>query len=256
MIRSLVGIACLLAVAAPAAAQEPKDKAKEIQLHWYGQSFFQLVTSAGTRIIFDPHAMPEYGRHEVSGDLVLCSHLHNDHTQVGILANGDKVKVLHGVNPRDKGRTWNEIDEKFKDVRIRNVRSFHDEEGGMRRGKNSIFIVEADGLNIVHLGDLGHPLEADTVREIGSVDILMIPIGGVYTLNGEKAKEVVKQLEPRLYILPMHYGTKVLDDLQSPEEFLDGQKNVRKLDQTNQLTVPVNLKMDEPTIVLLSWASR
>jgi L-ascorbate metabolism protein UlaG (beta-lactamase superfamily) len=254
--RIVAGLACLLAAAGVAIAQEPKAKGKEIQIRWFGQSFFQLVTADGTRIVFDPHAMPEYGRQEVSADLALCSHLHNDHTQVGVLENAEKVKVLFGVNPKDKGRTWNDIDEKFKNVHVRTVHSFHDEEGGLKRGKNAIFIVEIDGLKIVHLGDLGHLLDTETVKEIGPVDILMVPIGGIYTINGEKAKEVVKQLKPRLYVLPMHYGTKVFDDLQGPEEFLDGQKNIRKLDQSNLLTVPVDLKLDEPAIVLLSWNSR
>ena len=68
-------------------------------------------------------------------------------------------------------------------------------------------------------------------------------------------REIVQQLKPRLYILPMHYGTKVLDSLQDPEEFLEGQKNVRTLDKSNTLTVPVNLKLDKPTIVLLNWSS-
>jgi L-ascorbate metabolism protein UlaG (beta-lactamase superfamily) len=121
------------------------------------------------------------------------------------------------------------------------------------RGKNAAFIVEADGLVICHLGDLGHELSAEQVKAIGPVDVLMVPVGGIYTLNGEMAKKVVAQLKPRLYVLPMHYGTKVYQDLPGPDEFLDGQKEVRVLADTNLLEFPADLKADRPTVVLLGW---
>jgi L-ascorbate metabolism protein UlaG (beta-lactamase superfamily) len=257
MIRILASLICAFFAALPVAAQQPKakDQGKHLEIRWFGQSFFQVITSDGTKIVFDPHAMPECGRNVVWADLVLCSHLHNDHTNVMILENADKAKVLYGLNEKDKGRTYNDIDEKFKNVKIRTVHSFHDEEEGLKRGKNAIFIVEADGLKIVHLGDLGHALSDEQVKEIGEVDILMIPIGGIYTINGGEAKEVIKQLKPRLYILPMHYGTKVIQELQGPDEFLDGQKSVRKLEPSNLLEVPLNLKLDAPTVVMLGWSS-
>ena len=81
----------------------------------------------------------------------------------------------------------------------------------------------------------------------------MIPVGGVFTINGEKAKEVVKQLKPRLYILPMHYGTSVFDIVQEPKEFLEGEKKVRELKDSNTLVVPIDLKVDSPSIVLMNW---
>src|SRR5947207_14950640 len=101
------------------------------------------------------------------------------------------------------------IDEKFRDVRIRTVGVYHDSTQGMERGKCAVFILEMDGLRFVHLSDLGHPLSAEQVKKIGPVDVLMIPVGGVYTLNGSEAREVVNQLKPRQYIIPMHYGTPV-----------------------------------------------
>ena len=103
-----------------------------------------------------------------------------------------------------------------KDVRIRNVGTFHDTQQGMERGRNAVFVIEADGLKIVHLGDLGHILTDEQVRQIGPMDVLMVPVGGVYTINGSKAKEVVAQLKPKRYILPMHYGTLTFDELLPP----------------------------------------
>jgi L-ascorbate metabolism protein UlaG (beta-lactamase superfamily) len=112
-----------------------------------------------------------------------------------------------------------------------------------------------NGLVLCHLGDLGHELLPEQVKAIGKVDVLMIPVGGIYTINGEQAQKVVEQLKPRLYVLPMHYGVPGYDDLAGPEEFLDGVKKdrVRKLLDTNELVVPVDAKADAPQIVLLGW---
>jgi L-ascorbate metabolism protein UlaG (beta-lactamase superfamily) len=233
----------------------PADS-KKLVLRWHGQSFFDLQTTKGTRIVFDPHAIDVYGRQLVSADLVLISHFHNDHTQVGVLENQGKFKIIHGLklNETTKKTEWNLIDEKFRDVHVRTVGVYHDEVHGMEKGKNAVFIVEADGLRIVHLGDLGHQLTKDQVKEIGPVDVLMIPVGGVYTLNGTDAKEVIAQLKPKKYILPMHYGTKVFDDVLPVDEFLEEQKpeNVKKLD-SNKLEIDPAFKPAEPVIVLLDW---
>jgi L-ascorbate metabolism protein UlaG (beta-lactamase superfamily) len=252
----LAALVCSAAVAAPAAAQ-PKNKA--LTIRWFGQSFFQVETGDGTKIVLDPHAMPEFGRPTCQADLVLITHEHDDHNQHEVLTDSEKAKIIRGLVLKGKRFDWNKVDDKFKNVKIRTVPTYHDGEEGMKRGKNSAFIIETDGLKIVHLGDLGHELDEAQVKAFEldkkPIDILMIPVGGIYTINGEKAKEVVKQLKPRLYILPMHYGTKTLDSLQDPEEFLEGQKNVRKLEDSNTLTVPFDLKLDKPTIVLMNWES-
>jgi L-ascorbate metabolism protein UlaG (beta-lactamase superfamily) len=243
----------LTVFAAPAAAQEPK---KVVQLRWYGHSFFQLTTTAGTRVVFDPHAISEYGATGVSADVVVMTHDHNDHNRKEVLANADSkdLKAFVGVVPKGKtGTDWAKIDATVKDVKIRNIPTYHDEEEGAKRGKNSVFVVEADGLKFVHLGDLGHELSEEQVKAIGPVDVLFIPVGGIYTINGETAKKVVAQLKPRLFILPMHYGTKVYTDVQPADEFLDGQKNVRNLGDSNLLEFPADLKADKPTVVIMGW---
>ncbi len=250
--RLFIAFLFLLIASLPAGAQ-PKNKA--LTIHWFGQSFWQIETGDGTRIVIDPHSMTEYGRPTCKADLVLISHEHDDHNQFQALTDSEKAKVIHGLSVKGKRQDWAKIDEKFRNIHIRTVPSFHDNEDGLKRGKNAMFIIETDGLKIAHLGDLGHPLSEEQVKAIGEVDILMIPIGGIYTINGEKAREVVRQLKPRLYILPMHYGTRVVDSLQDPEEFLEGQKNVRVLDKSNTLTVPFDLKLDKPTIVLMSWTA-
>lgn len=224
---------------------------KKVIIRWHGQSFFEMETSKGTKIVFDPHMIEEYGRKMVKADLVLISHFHNDHTQVDVVENRDKAKIINGLKPSAKRVEWNLVDEKFRDIRVSTVGAYHDTMQGMERGKNTIFIVEADGMRFVFLGDLGHKLTDAQAKAIGAVDVLMIPVGGVYTLNGADAKEVVAQLKPKKYIIPMHYGTKVYEDLLPPDEFLEDQLNVKKY-AGNRLDVESDFTPKEPQIAVLN----
>src|SRR5262245_44682102 len=154
--------------------------AKKVTIRWHGQSFFVLESSQGTRVAFDPHFIDTYPRVSVKVDLVCISHLHNDHTQVkDTITNAARVKVLLGLKSDGKRYDWNAIDEKFQDSRVRTVGVYHDTVEGMERGKNAVFILEVDGLRIVHLGDLGHLLTPEQLKAIGPVDVLMIPVDGV-----------------------------------------------------------------------------
>lgn len=232
------------------AAQEPK---KPFTVRWYGQSFFQIETPAGKKVVFDPHAIPAFGRPVVSADIVVISHEHDDHNQPEVLEN-KPAREFRGLKPV-KGRTpeWNKIDEKVGAISFKSVGTYHDAETGMTRGRNSVFIVESDGLRFVHLGDLGHELSEEQVKAIGAVDVLFVPIGGVYTINGTQAKKVVAALKPRLFVIPMHYGVAGFDDLLGAEEFLEGLENVKKTPLTNELTIAPDLKADAPTVVLMHW---
>ena len=240
----LLGSTCLFAA----------DTSRPVTIRWFGQSFFQIESSRGTRIAIDPHMIEAYGRKPVAADLVLITHLHNDHTQLDAIQNKAKAKVLVGLRPNEatKRLDWNPIDETFRDVHVRSVGVYHDSVKGLERGKNTIFVLEVDGLRIVHLGDLGHLLEPADLKKIGPVDVLMIPVGGVYTINGSEAKKVVEQLKPRQYIIPMHYGTLVYEDLLPATEFLDEQKNVKKF-TGNKLTTEAGFKPPEPIIAVLDW---
>jgi L-ascorbate metabolism protein UlaG (beta-lactamase superfamily) len=227
---------------------------RKLTIRWFGQSYFQVVTSAGTRIVIDPHLIMAYPRAINPADLVLITHPHQDHNQIDAIENKERAKVIVGIKVEGRKQEWNPVDEKFRDVHVRTVPLYHDKVQGMERGKNSAFLIEADGLKIVHLGDLGHDLTDAQIKALGAVDILMIPVGGTYTINGSDAKKVVEQLRPRRFILPMHYGTPVFDDLVGPDEFLDEQNNVDKRLTTNEILVNVDAPPPKaPTIVLLSW---
>jgi L-ascorbate metabolism protein UlaG (beta-lactamase superfamily) len=237
MSRSIAALAALLLLTAGTPAQKPKPKVDksgfvksttDLQIRWHGQSFFEIVTTKGTRIITDPHNLDAYGRKEVQADLVLMSHFHNDHTftEPTLITNVKSAKLLNALKKEDKAGvrvTWNVVDEKFKDVHIQSMGTYHDNMGGVLRGKNGVWIIDADGLRVVHLGDLGHQLNATQLKKLGKVDVLMVPVGGVYTLNGIDAQKVVEQIKPRRYVLPMHYGTEVYDDLLVLKYFLDEQ---------------------------------
>jgi L-ascorbate metabolism protein UlaG (beta-lactamase superfamily) len=228
---------------------------KTVTLRWHGQSFFEIETSRGTRIVLDPHAIDAYGRITVRGDLVLISHYHNDHTQVEVVEDRAKAKIIVGLRGSGKKIDWNLVDETIRDVHVRTVGVYHDGAEGMERGKNAVFIIEVDGLRIVHLGDLGHLLTEGQIKQIGPVDVLLIPVGGVYTINGAEAKKVVEQLKPTQYVVPMHYGTEVFDEMLPVDEFLEDQNPaaVKRFKNTNKLVIESGVKHDSPIIVVLNW---
>lgn len=256
MARVLIGLVWLGMMCGMLTQQgTAQDAVTSVTLRWFGMSMFQLETSAGKKIVFDPHAIPEFGRNLVQADVILCSHLHSDHTQTSIVENAKSARLFYGVEQAKKGRTpeWKAVNEKVGQISIRAVGLYHDNDDGLVRGKVSAFIVECDGLKFCHLGDLGHELTAAQVKAIGPVDVLMVPCGGIYTINGDGAKRAVAKLKPRLYVLPMHYGVPGYDELLPLDEFLDGPTAVKKLPNTNELVIPLELKADAPTIVVLGW---
>lgn len=227
--------------------------APKVTIRWHGQSFFEIVSSKGTRVVTDPHLIDEFGRFMTKADVVLISHPHEDHSQLGAIENQNRAKILWGVTQGRKP-DWNPVDEQFRDVHVRTVGVYHDDVQGAERGKNAVWVIRVDGLHIVHLGDLGHLLSANDVHDIGPVDVLMIPVGGVYTINGSDAKKVVEQLRPQQYIIPMHCGiANVYSDLLTADEFLEDQRNVKRFTRTNELVVEKDFKPAHPIIAVLSW---
>jgi L-ascorbate metabolism protein UlaG (beta-lactamase superfamily) len=140
-------------------------------------------------------------------DIVTVSHQHEGHSYVtGV--EGDPKSVL-GPGEYEIGG-----------VLIIGVATFHDSVRGAQRGKNTVYVMEVDEMAVCHLGDLGHVLTAEQVEELGDVDVLLLPVGGVSTINAPTAAEVVRQLEPRV-VVPMHYKTPVLKwELEPAERFL------------------------------------
>ncbi len=180
----------------------PVTTTQPMTLTWFGQSMFTLNVPSGPNIMLDPvGASVGYKVTPVAGvDVVTVSHEHADHNNVA-LATGSP-KILRGLANND----WAKVDETIKGVRIRDVNTFHDDTQGSARGKNAVFVIEANGMRLVHLGDLGHQLSAEQVKEIGPVDVLLIPVGGFYTIDAAGANKVIEALKPKA-VVPMHYKT-------------------------------------------------
>jgi L-ascorbate metabolism protein UlaG (beta-lactamase superfamily) len=229
LLLALAGTAGWPETAALAADAAGPPGGAKVTLTWMGQSCFVLETVAGTRVVIDPiskgigYNVPTGLR----GDVVTVSHEHGDHNNVALV--GGRARVLRGLTADKKG--WTKIAENVKDITIRSVGVYHDDQRGAERGLNAVFIFEVAGLRIAHLGDLGHLLDDRQLSAIGSVDVLLVPVGGAFTIDAEQATRVVDQLRPRLLIVPMHYRTAAssIAQLAPVDEFLVGKTNVRRL---------------------------
>ena len=179
---------------------------------YLGHSSFKIKTKTAT-VITDPFDSKMVGLKYsgVEGEIVTVSHNHQDHNAA------DKVsgvkKVINGPGEYE-----------ISGVSIMGYKTFHDNKDGAEKGENTVYVIEADGLRLVHLGDIGHLLKDDLVEEIGDVDVLMIPVGGFFTIGPKEATEIISKIEP-YFVLPMHYKVPGLspalaDKLLPVEDFL------------------------------------
>jgi L-ascorbate metabolism protein UlaG (beta-lactamase superfamily) len=257
----LLFVALLALAPSQASAAKEKDKEDEVKIRWFGQSFFEIRTPKGLKIVTDPHNLEEYRikAAALKPDLVLMSHFHTDHTDLTGLANAKTVTQYNALKKEGKLIDWNEIDEKMKDVRFYCVPTYHDSVRGTKHGKNGVWVIEIKGCRIVHLGDLGHMLNKAQLAKIGKVDVLMIPVGGVYTINGIEAQRVVEQIKPRRYILPMHYATPVFSDLLILKYFTDEAREaglkIEKVKPKQWLTIDTKSKRPkQPKVAVLPYS--
>lgn len=232
-------------------------------LFWLGQACF-VIQAGDTTILIDPfNAQMGYEIQQVNKvDAVTVSHEHGDHNNVGMAA-GEPLVLRGLVKP---GGEVAKIDQKVKNVRIYTVASCHDAENGNKRGKNAIFVYEIQSANpplrIVHLGDFGEKeVGTERVKAIGAVDVLLIPVGGFYTMDSESVNRVIAELKPRI-VVPMHVKTSKTARLpiETVEPFLKEKKNVLREGAAsgNRLAVTGSLlkkaqESGEPLIVPLEF---
>ena len=175
-----------------------------------GHAEFLIETENGVRIATDPYdAGCGYPLQKIKADAALVSHHHHDHDAVENLKGEPRIIDAAGSYTPESG------------VRITAVRGFHDDAGGSKRGETLLFLIEEEGLRIVHLGDLGCPLNAEQASILKAPDVLMVPVGGFYTIDAELAKETALLLGARI-VLPMHYRTEYNSDwpISDAEAFL------------------------------------
>ncbi|MDQ7819988.1 MAG: MBL fold metallo-hydrolase [Armatimonadota bacterium] len=204
-----------------------------MRLTYYGHATF-LLESDETSILIDPfNEQVGYPLPDVRPTAVTVSHEHFDHNHVRV-AKGSP-RIIRGL--REEGRDWAQVAEQVGPVRISTVPCHHDTSGGSERGKNAIFIFEAEGLRVVHVGDLGHTLTPQQVSAVGRPDALMIPVGGYYTIGPKEADTVIAQLAPRV-VIPMHYKTAANTDwpIGPLEDFLRGKTRVRQVGHSTILS--------------------
>ena len=191
-----------------------------MKIEYLGHACFMITSDAGIKIITDPYTAGgdlNYGEIKEKADIVTVSHGHFDHNNVSAVRGNPKLV---------KGAVAAEVE----GIPFKGIPAYHDEATGRRRGDNTIFCFEVDGIRLCHLGDLGHQLDDKQVTDLDAVDILFIPVGGFYTIDARVAAQVCDQLTPKV-IIPMHWNNKWnLSQIASVDEFLRGKERVSRLD--------------------------
>jgi len=214
-----------------------------MKIIWYGHSAFQIFVQGGVRIIIDPYEAGAfggsvgYGKIKDEADIVLTSHNHEDHN----CTKDIQGKFIH-IN---KTGQYNE-----KGVEINAISTFHDKVQGKERGPNLVFVISAEDLRLAHLGDLGHVPDSGTLKTIGKIDILFLPVGGFFTIDAKEATEIMKMLKPAITI-PMHYKTENIDfPIDNITSFTGDKKNVREISSSDFTVTKATLPAASEIIVL------
>jgi L-ascorbate metabolism protein UlaG (beta-lactamase superfamily) len=214
-----------------------------MRLTYYGHASFLIETADGTRVIVDPYRRGAFGGAlgyapiDEPADVVVATHTHDDHGATDTIP-GDPLVFVHPAN------------ETVGTLQITGVEVAHDEAGGSKRGRNTIVILDDGAVRLVHLGDLGHTLDAATVQAIGRVDVLLVPVGGFFTIDHDQAAAVVEALDPRI-VIPIHYKThKAGFPIAPVEPFLATQEKVEHADGPSLEVTRATLPTERVTVVL------
>ncbi|UCF04780.1 MAG: MBL fold metallo-hydrolase [bacterium] len=190
-----------------------------MKITFLGHAAFEVALDDGKRIVFDPYESGSfngalaYGPIEGDYDLAVVSHDHADHCCESVTSKARRV--VDGAGEFD-----------FEGIKITTYPTFHDESGGSERGKNLISVIEAEGLTIAHLGDLGHPLSVKEMGALKGIDILLIPVGGYFTIDAEVASKIVTAVGPKM-VIPMHFKTAKVDfPIATVDDFISRMDNV------------------------------
>lgn len=216
-----------------------------MQIIWKGQSCFQILTNQGKNntlsIVIDPFD-ESVGLNvpKLEADILLITHNHHDHNNVK--AVGGNPFLISGPGEYE-----------IKNVFINGIHSWHDDKNGKEKGENTIYTIECEDLRLCHLGDLGQKeLVEEQLEKIGQIDILMIPVGGFYTISAKEATKILSQIEPKI-IIPMHYQIpKLKIKLDGIEKFFRV-LGIKKIEPIKKLIIKKkDLSPEEVKIILLS----
>ena len=212
-----------------------------MEIVFLGHSSFRLKGKTASLVTdpFDPE-MVGLKFPKVAADIVTISHEHEDHNKAELIKN--IKKIVSGP-----------VEYEINEVSIIGISLYHDDKKGKLRGKNTVYVIEMDGLRIVHLGDLGHKLSEKILEAIGDVDILMGPIGGEYTIGAMQAAEVVRSIEPKI-VIPMHYqmpklNPEIFKKLSTVKPFLT--EMGLPVEKTDKLSINAGTIGEEQKVIVL-----
>ncbi len=213
-----------------------------MEIVWYGHACFRL-RDRGITIVTDPYDKSiGYALPRIQADVVTISHGHAGHGYVGGIKGGPMI--IEGPGEYE-----------VRGVFITGIPTFHDAREGAARGKNTAFLFEFDSLTICHLGDLGHVPTQAQIEVLSEVDVLLIPVGAVHTINAAQAAEIVSLLEP-CFVIPMHYKTPALDlKLDRVNKFLK-EMGLKRLTPQDSLKVTKSTLPEETQVVLLQQVNK
>jgi len=211
-----------------------------MEITYIGHSCFR-IKGKETSVVIDPYNPEKLGYKlpKLEADILLISHDHDDHN----FKDGVKDYSFIIDAPGEC---------EIKGIYVQGFESYHDESKGSKRGKNVMYYLEVDGISLMHLGDLGHELSEDTLEQIPYSDVLMTPIGGVYTIDAKTAAKVISSLEPGI-VIPMHYQTKDLVKLKLDglEKFLDEMGLNGEVKTLDKLKISSKSEIPEDTEVVV-----
>ena len=216
-----------------------------MKIKWYGHAAFILTSKDGVKVITDPYESGafggalSYGTIPDEADVVIVSHDHADHF------TADLKGKPHILNKEGKFT--------FRGIEFIGIPVFHDPSKGKDRGKNFLFSFTIDGIKVCHCGDLGHRLNQEELKKVGEVDLLLIPVGGFYTLEPGEAVKVCKDINPKV-IIPMHYKTEKCNfPIADAEDFLKGWKDIKRM-ASSEMELEVNKLPTKTEVVTLKYA--
>jgi L-ascorbate metabolism protein UlaG (beta-lactamase superfamily) len=213
-----------------------------MKIQWLGHASFLLTSESGTRIITDPYTPGAFGLDyapiAAEADVVTVSHEHADHNDVAGVKG--KPQIVRGAGTHEA-----------KGIRFKGVATYHDTSTGSQRGENTLFCFAVDGVNVCHLGDLGHALDDRAVTEAGPVDVLLVPVGGNFTIDAAVANRVCDKLKPKI-VIPMHFQNDRCPNfpVTGVDDFVALRSSVKRLDGSEVTVRKEELPATVETVVL------
>ncbi len=178
-------------------------------IDWLGHSCFKVTLKSGTRILFDPYdSTVGYEQKETEVDFVVISHAHFDHNDLSFVTGDYKIIDTAGVH-------------EFGEITLEGIKTWHDHSKGAHRGQNLVFLLRVKGISLCHMGDIGSIPNEDVIEKLKGVDILLIPVGGHFTIDAKEALTICEKISPNV-IIPMHFKTAVSSlDIAPLHDFLE-----------------------------------